>query len=170
MLHLPYVGIAFAVVFYVVFGIAVRLMDLSDSDRNRARLSIIVVSLTSFMISTLLGGFIRFHENAFFHGAVFIVLSSCALVILSAIFIELHNIKKRVKIRRFMVLFDIVERFLNEGKTKEEIINYLIDIQKLTIKEATDFMDFISDPTNYKFLADVNAKIHEAQILRNTRK
>ena len=93
-----------------------------------------------------------------------------ALVILSAIFIELHNIKKRVKIRRFMVLFDIVDKFLNEGKTKEEIINYLTDIQKLTIKEATDFMDFISDPTNYKFLADINDKIHEAQVLRNSRK
>ena len=67
--------------------------------------------------------------------------------------------------RRFMVLFDIVDRFITEGKTQDEILSYLVEIQKLTLKEAKDFLDFISDPTNHKFLSDVNEKIHEAQLL-----
>ena len=64
-----------------------------------------------------------------------------------------------------MVLFDIVDRFINEGKTRDEILHYLVEIQKLTLKEARDFLDFISDPTNYQFLSDVNEKIHEARLL-----
>ena len=55
-------------------------------------------------------------------------------------------------------------------KTREEILHYLIEIQKLTKKEACDFLEFISDPQNYQFLADVNAKIHEAQMIRNISK
>lgn len=161
MLHLTYVGIASAFVFYVVFGIAIRLMDLSDTTRNKARLLVVIVSLFTLWLSTLFAAFLHFHDNRMFYGIIFIAISLLALVRLSAIFIELNNIKKRVRIRRFMVLFDIVDRFLNEGKTKEEVFDYLIHIQKLTIKEANDFMDFISEPQNYKFLADVNEKIHE---------
>ena len=65
-----------------------------------------------------------------------------------------------------MVLFDIVDRYINEGKTREEILSYLTEIQKLTTKEATDFLEFISDPTNHQFLADVNEKIQEAKLMK----
>ena len=69
-----------------------------------------------------------------------------------------------------MVLFDIVDRFINEGKTHDEIMVYLTEIQKLTKKEASDFLEFISDPQNHQFLADVNEKIHEAQMIKNATK
>jgi hypothetical protein len=65
-----------------------------------------------------------------------------------------------------MVLFDIVDRFINEGKSHEEILEYLTGIQKLTVKEASDFLEFISDPNNHQFLADVNDKIQEAKMLQ----
>ena len=49
---------------------------------------------------------------------------------------------------------NIVDRFMNEGKTREEILHYLIEIQKLTKKEAYDFLDFISavSPADRKML------------------
>lgn len=87
------------------------------------------------------------------------------MVILISIFVELHNINTRIKMRNFMILFDIVDRFMTEGKTQEEIMLYLIQIQKLTKKEAREFLKFITDPTNYQFLSDVNAEIHAAHLL-----
>ena len=63
-----------------------------------------------------------------------------------------------------MILFDKVESFISEGKTQEEIMSYLTGIQKLTRKEASDFLMFISDPTNRQFLADVNAQIQAAKV------
>ena len=68
--------------------------------------------------------------------------------------------------RRFMLLFDIVDHYMSEGKTNEEILDYLIGIQNLSVKEATDFLAFITDPTNHEFLSDVNAQIREAQLLK----
>ena len=67
--------------------------------------------------------------------------------------------------RKFMLLFDTVDHFMNEGKTKEEILDYLTKSQKLARKDAINFLDFISDPTNYQFLSDVNEKIREARML-----
>lgn len=163
MLQLSYLGIAFAVVFYFIFGIAVRLMELGDRTRNRLRLGILITSFTLIFISSLSAGIINLSEKNIILGALFIVLSAASFVILTAINIELHHIKTKVKIRRFMVLFDIVDGFMTEGKTRDEIMKYLTEIQKLKKKEARDFLDFISDPQNYQFLADVNAKIHEAR-------
>ena len=68
--------------------------------------------------------------------------------------------------RRFMVLFDIVDHYINEGKTNEEIMEYLTVIQNLSVKEANDFLTFITDPINHEFLSDVNAQIREAQLLK----
>jgi hypothetical protein len=65
-----------------------------------------------------------------------------------------------------MVLFDIVDRAINEGKTREEIFEYLTKIQKLTTKEASDFLEFISDPHNHQFLSDVNNEIQAAKLLQ----
>ena len=166
MLQLSYLGIAFALVFYVVFGIAVKFMELSNQTRNKARLAIIIGSLFVFAVSSFFAGIGSFGLERFTSGVIFIALSIAALVILSAIFIELYNITKRIRVRRFMVLFDIVDRYITEGKTQEEILTYLTDIQKLTKKEANDFLEFIQDPTNHQFLADVNDKIHEAQLLK----
>ena len=165
MLQLSYLGIAFAFVFYLVFGITVRLMALDKCARNKARLAILITSFSLITMSSLFAGLLNLNREKFLLGVVFILLSVAAFIILAAIFIELHHIKTKVKMRRFMVLFDIVDRFINEGKTREEILSYLVEIQKLTLKEAKDFLDFISDPTNYKFLSDVNEKIHEAQLL-----
>lgn len=165
MLQLSYLGIAFAIVFYFVFGICVRLMALDDHTRNKARLTILITSFTIVAMSSLFAGLLNLNREKFILGVFFILISVAAFIILAAILIELHHIKTKVKMRRFMVLFDIVDRFINEGKTRDEILSYLVEIQKLTLKEARDFLDFISDPTNYKFLSDVNEKIHEAQIL-----
>ena len=44
MLNITYVGIAFSLVFYVVFGVAVRFMELTDKARNKARLIILISS------------------------------------------------------------------------------------------------------------------------------
>ena len=165
MLQLSYLGIAFAVVFYIVFGITVRLMSLDDCTRNRMRLTILITSFSLITMSSLFAGLLNLNREKFILGVVFILLSVAAFIILAAILIELHHIKTKVKMRRFMVLFDIVDRFITEGKTQDEILSYLVEIQKLTLKEAKDFLDFISDPTNHKFLSDVNEKIHEAQLL-----
>ncbi|SCY40068.1 hypothetical protein [Butyrivibrio sp. INlla14] len=165
MLQLSYLGIAFAIVFYFVFGICVRLMALNDHTRNKARLAILITSFTIVTMSSLFAGLLNLNREKFILGVFFILISVTVFIILAAILIELHHIKTKVKMRRFMVLFDIVDRFINEGKTRDEILSYLVEIQKLTLKEARDFLDFISDPTNYKFLSDVNEKIHEAQIL-----
>ena len=90
--------------------------------------------------------------------------------------VELHQISTRAKMRRFMLLFDIVDHYMNEGKTNEEILDYLIGIeeildyligiQNLSVKEATDFLTFITDPTNHEFLSDVNEQIREEQLLK----
>ncbi|SFU54409.1 hypothetical protein [Butyrivibrio sp. INlla21] len=165
MLQLSYVGIAFAAVFYVAFGIAVRLMELSDTDRNKARLWIVVISLSSFIISNYGAGILNLMMGRVSWGIVFLILGTSFGVILGSIFLKLHNIKVRIKMRRFMLLFDTVEKYMNEGKTKEEILDYLTKSQKLARKDAVNFLNFISDPTNYKFLSDVNNKIREARML-----
>ena len=170
MLQLSYMGIAFAVVFYFVFGVTIRIMKLNDRDRNKARLVVVIISLLCIFVSSLFAGLVNLNSAKILLGVLFTVMSAAAALILVAIFVELHHIKTKVKMRRFMVLFDIVDRFMNEGKTREEILHYLIEIQKLTKKEACDFLEFISDPQNYQFLADVNAKIHEAQMIRNISK
>jgi len=165
MLQLSYLGIVFAVVFYFVFGIAVRLMELSDAARNRARLRILIISFSVAAISSLFASLLNFNDNKLFFGIVFMSVSAIMFFILIAILIEVHHVTTKVRMRRFMVLFDVVDGFIEEGKTRDEIISYLVEIQKLTKKEALDFLDFISDPQNHQFLADVNAKIHEAQLL-----
>ena len=170
MLQLSYMGIAFAIVFYFVFGVTIRMMKLTDRERNKARLVIVIVSLFIISASALSAGLLNLNSAKIFLGVLLIIISALATIGLVAIFVELHHIKTKVKMRRFMVLFDIVDRFMNEGKTREEILHYLIEIQKLTKKEACDFLDFISDPQNYQFLADVNQKIHEAQMIRNISK
>ncbi|MBQ6407608.1 MAG: hypothetical protein IJJ64_06185 [Butyrivibrio sp.] len=170
MLQLSYLGIAFAAVFYVVFGITVRMMELSDQERNKARLAILITSLSMVTLSSLFAGLINVDRSRFALGVLFILIAIFAFSVLAAILFELHNIKTKIKMRRFMALFDIVDRFINEGKTREEILQYLIVIQKLKRKEALDFLEFISDPHNYEFLSDVNAKIHEAQLLKGISK
>ncbi len=168
MLQLSYLGIAFAVVFYFVFGIAVRLMELSDVARNRARLRILIISFSVAAISSLFASLLNFNDKELILGIVFMTLSAIMFFILIAILIEVHNVTTKVRMRRFMVLFNVVDKFIEEGKTRDEILSYLVEIQKLTKKEALDFLDFITDPQNHQFLADVNAKIHEAQLLGHT--
>ncbi len=168
MLQLCYLGIVFAAVFYLVFGIAVRLMELSDTKRNSAHLFILITSITIVMISSLTAGILYVRVGSYLYGILSLLLSAVALFVLLSIFIEIHNINARIKMRRFMVLFDIVDKFLDEGKTNEEILAYLTEIQKLTLKEATDFLDFITDPNNHQFLADVNKTIQEARLLNTT--
>ncbi len=170
MLQLCYLGIAFAAVFYVVFGIAVRLMDLNDKSRNLARLVIIISSLTIVMLSSLVSSFLNLRVGIYLHGILSLILFVVSVFILLSIIVELHNINTKIKIRRFMVLFDKVERFINEGKTQEEIMFYLTEIQKLTRKEASDFLIFISDPTNHQFLTDVNEQIQAAKLLAKQNK
>lgn len=165
MLQLSYLGIVFAVVFYFVFGIAVRLMELSDAARNRARLRILIISFSVAAISSLFASLLNFNDNKLLFGIVFMSVSAIMFFILIAILIEVHHVTTKVRMRRFMVLFDVVDKFIEEGKTRDEILSYLVEIQKLTRKEALDFLDFISDPQNHQFLEDVNAKIHEAQLL-----
>lgn len=165
MLQLSYLGIAFAVVFYFVFGIAVRLMELSDVARNRARLRILIISFSVAAISSLFASLLNFNDKELIFGIVFMTLSAIMFFILIAILVEVHHVTTKVRMRRFMVLFDVVDKFIEEGKTRDEILSYLVEIQKLTKKEALDFLDFITDPQNHQFLADVNAKIHEAQLL-----
>ena len=166
MLHLPYVGIAFSLVFYVVFGIAVRFMELTDKTRNKARLLILVTSMIIFAISGSCAGVLNLKMGLTLYGVTFIVLSVLAIVFVLSVLVELHQINFRVRMRRFMVLFDVVDRFLTEGKTHEEIMSYLTVNQKLSNQEASDFMEFISDPNNYQFLADVNDKIQEAKMMK----
>ena len=166
MLNIAYVGIAFSLVFYVVFGVAVRLMELTAKTRNTARLVILITSMTVFSISGLIAGVLNLKLGLTIYGVVFLILSIAAIIFVTSIFIELHQINARVRMRRFMVLFDIVDKAINEGKTREEIFEYLTKIQKLTTKEASDFLEFISDPHNYQFLADVNDEIQEAKLLQ----
>ena len=170
MLKLAYVGIAFALVFYVVFGLAVRFMELAQKTKNRAKLIILIASLMIFSISGVTAGVLNLFSGLYLYGAIFMVLGITAVIFILSIFFELHQINTRVRMRRFMVLFDIVDKFRSEGKTHEEIFEYLTKIQKLKNKEASDFLEFISDPQNYQFLSDVNAKIHEAQMIRNISK
>ncbi len=170
MLQFSYLGIAFAIVFYFVFGVAVRLMELSDRARNKARLGILITSLSVTFISSLFAVVLNWREKKLVLFVLFLLLSGLSLFALLAILVELHHISTKVKMRRFMVLFDIVDRFINEGKTHDEIMVYLTEIQKLTKKEASDFLEFISDPKNHQFLADVNEKIHEAQMIKNATK
>ena len=117
-------------------------------------------------LSSLFAGLLNLDRAKILLGVLFIVMAFIAFIVLAAILFELHNIKTKIKMRRFMVLFDIVDKFINEGKTRDEILHYLIVIQKLRKKEAMDFLEFISDPHNYEFLSDVNEKIHEAQLLK----
>ena len=166
MLNVAYMGIAFSFVFYVVFGLAVRFMELSDRSRNKARLIILVASLIIFSISGVIAGVLNLRSGLYAYGVAFLVLSVTTFIFVLSIFIELHNINTRVRMRRFMVLFDIVDKFITEGKTHEEIMDYLTRIQKLRVKEASDFLEFIQDPDNHQFLADVNDKIQEAKMLQ----
>jgi hypothetical protein len=142
-------------------------MTLSKPARNRARLAIIITSISVFSISSAFAAASNYSNGSIFCGVSLTLLAIFGLVILAVIFIELHNINTRLKMRRFMLLFDTVDRFINEGKTQEEIMAYLTQIQKLKKKEARDFLAFISDPTNHQFLADVNAEIHAAKLLKN---
>ena len=116
MLQLSYLGIAFAAVFYVVFGITVRMMELSDQERNKARLAILITSLSMVTLSSLFAGLINVDRSRFALGVLFILIAIFAFSVLAAILFELHNIKTKIKMRRFMALFDIVDRFINEGK------------------------------------------------------
>ena len=166
MLKFAYVGIAFSLVFYVVFGLAVRFMELTDKTRNKARLLILITSMIFFGISGTTAGVLNLKLGLIVYGVGFLIISFVAAVIVLSIFIELHQINARVRMRRFMVLFDIVDRFINEGKTRDEIFEYLTGIQKLTKKEAADFLEFISDPHNHQFLSDVNEQIQEAKLMQ----
>lgn len=170
MLQFSYLGIVFAVVFYFIFGVTIRIMSLSDQERNKARLFIIMVSLFIIATSSLCAGLINLNCAKILLGVLFIGMSVVATIVFVSILVELHHIKTKVKMRRFMVIFDIVDKYIHEGKTRDEILSYLIEIQKLTKKEACDFLEFISDPQNYQFLSDVNAKIHEAQMIKNLSK
>ncbi len=166
MLKFAYVGMAFSLVFYVVFGLAVRFMELSQKARNNARLVILITSVLTFSIASAFAGVLNLRLGLYLYGAALLVFSIVSVLIVISIFVEIHQINARVRMRRFMVLFDIVDRYLNEGKTYDEIMDYLTGIQKLTVKEAKDFLDFISDPTNHQFLSDVNDKIQEAKMLQ----
>ena len=167
MLNLAYMGIAFALVFYVVFGLAVRFMELTQVARNKARLIILLASLIIFSISGVTAGVLNLYQQGLnLYGIVFIVLGIRGVIVILSNFFEIHQINTRVRMRRFMVLFDIVDRYLSEGKTREEVFEYLTKIQKLKNKEASDFLEFISDPTNHQFLSDVNDKIQEAKMLQ----
>ncbi len=166
MLRLAYVGIAFSLVFYVVFGLAVRFMELSKKARNKARLFVIVTTVTIFSISGAVAGIINLQLGRYVYAAGFLIFSIVAIIAVISIIVELHQIETRVRMRRFMVLFDIVDRYINEGKTQEEIMDYLTGKQKLGTKEASDFLEFISDPGNHAFLTDVNNEIQAAKMLR----
>ena len=170
MLQLSYLGIAFAAVFYLVFGITVRLMAISSNTRNKLRLGILITSFSLVAVFSLFAGLLNLNGGRLFLGVLLFLLSFGAFFVLAAIFVERHHIKTKVKMRRFMVLFDIVDKFITEGKTQDEILSYLVEIQKLTLKEARDFLEFITDPQNHQFLVDVNEKIHEAQLLRGLTK
>ena len=113
MLQLSYMGIAFAVVFYFVFGVTIRIMKLNDRDRNKARLVVVIISLLCIFVSSLFAGLVNLNSAKILLGVLFTVMSAAAALILVAIFVELHHIKTKVKMRRFMVLFDIVYRFVN---------------------------------------------------------
>ena len=169
MIHICYMGIVFSLVFYVVFGVAVRLMDLDSCKRNRYRLFVLITSVSLFFIFSLAAGILHLSASRILYGLPFVVLSGAALFVLISIIIELRNIKARKKMRKFMILFDIVEKYIAEGKTREEILGYLTDSQNLGIREAQDFLDFISEPDNHQFLADVNEKIREARLLGRIR-
>jgi hypothetical protein len=166
MLKLAYVGIAFALVFYLVFSLAVRFMELTQKARNKARLIILLASLIIFSISGVTAGVLSIQSGLKLYGVIFLVLGISGVIFTLSILFEIHQINTRVRMRRFMVLFDIVDRFHNEGKTHDEIFEYLTKIQKLKNKEASDFLEFISDPINHEFLVDVNAKIQEAKMLQ----
>ncbi len=165
MLKLAYAGIAFSLVFYVVFGLAVRFMELTERARNKARLVILITSMIVFSISGTTAGVLNLRLGLLIYGVLFFTFSLIAVFVVLSIFVELHQINARVRMRRFMVLFDIVDRFTQEGKTRDEIFEYLTGNQKLSHREASDFLEFISDPNNYQFLCDVNAKIQEAKRL-----
>lgn len=164
MLQLCYLGMAFAAVFYIVFGLAVKLMDLDDKLRNYTRLVILITSLSILVLSSLSSTILNMRVGIYLYGILSLILFVASSFILLSIVIELHHINTKNKVRRFMILFDKVESFISEGKTQEEIMSYLTGIQKLTRKEASDFLMFISDPTNHQFLADVNAQIHAAKV------
>ena len=167
MLRLSLLGMAFSLIYYIVFGLAVRFMTLSDRSRNKARLTIIISSVSIFSISSVFAAAGCFGKGNIFYGITLTLLAVFGIIILTSIFVELHNINTRVRMRRFMALFDIVDKFLTEGKTHDEIMDYLTKIQKLTKKEASDFLSFITDPTNHQFLADVSAEIQAARALQN---
>ncbi|MCR4996725.1 MAG: hypothetical protein K6A61_05425 [Butyrivibrio sp.] len=166
MLQLSYLGIAFAFVFYLIFGITVKFMTLTVYEQNKARLGIILTSLFVFTVSSFSSGFIHVQSAQYIYGILFFLFSGIAMFIFISLVVELHQISTRAKMRRFMLLFDIVDHYISEGKTNEEILDYLIVIQNLSVKEATDFLTFITDPTNHEFLSDVNAQIREAQLLK----
>ena len=166
MLQLSYLGIVFAFVFYLIFGITVKFMTLSIYEQNKARLGIILTSLLVFAVSSFSSGFIHFQSGQYLCGILFFLFSGISIFIFTSLIVELHQISTRAKMRRFMLLFDIVDHYMSEGKTNEEILDYLIGIQNLSVKEATDFLAFITDPTNHEFLSDVNAQIREAQLLK----
>ena len=85
MLKLAYVGIAFALVFYVVFGLAVRFMELTQKARNKARLIILLVSLFIFSISGVTAGVLNIRSGLTLYGAVFMVLGIAAIIFIFSI-------------------------------------------------------------------------------------
>ncbi len=141
-------------------------MELTQKARNKARLIILLASLIIFSISGVTAGVLSIQSGLKLYGVIFLVLGISGVIFTLSILFEIHQINTRVRMRRFMVLFDIVDRFHNEGKTHDEIFEYLTKIQKLKNKEASDFLEFISDPINHEFLVDVNAKIQEAKMLQ----
>ena len=81
MLKLAYVGIAFSLVFYVVFGLAVRFMELSDKSRNKARLGILLTSMIIFAISGITAGVLNIKIGLMIYGVGFLILSFVAVVV-----------------------------------------------------------------------------------------
>ena len=71
MLQLSYLGIAFAFVFYLIFGITVKFMTLSIYDQNKARLGIVLTSLLVFAVSCFSSGFIHIQSARYIYGIFF---------------------------------------------------------------------------------------------------
>ena len=142
MLQLSYLGIAFAFVFYLIFGITVKFMTLSIYDQNKARLGIVLTSLLVFAVSCFSSGFIHIQSAKYIYGILFFLFSAISLFIFVSLIVELHQITARAKMRRFMLLFDIVDHYINEGKTNEEIMEYLTVIQNLSVKNLASRTSF----------------------------
>ena len=100
MLQLSYLGIAFAAVFYLVFGITVRLMAISSNTRNKLRLGILITSFSLVAVFSLFAGLLNLNSGRLFLGVLLFLLSFGAFFVLAAIFVELHQIKTKVKMQQ----------------------------------------------------------------------